>query len=152
MTAWVDGGWGIDALIGRQTREHQDLDLVVDVAAVDRVRELLLSDGFEVVRDWLPTAVAFAHVDGREVDLHPVEPTPDGGGDQIQLDGTTRWHYESPVTGSIAGRDVACCSVDTQIASHLGYEPDDDDHADMRVLAEYFDRDLPEPYAGGKRP
>lgn len=21
---WVDGGWGIDALLGRQTREHRD--------------------------------------------------------------------------------------------------------------------------------
>lgn len=113
---------------------------------------MLLGDGFEVVRDWLPTAVAFAHADGREVDLHPVELTRDGGGDQIQLDGTTRWHYDPPVTGSIAGRGVACCSVDTQIASHLGYAPDDDDRADMRALAEKFDGGLPVPYAGNERP
>jgi lincosamide nucleotidyltransferase A/C/D/E len=146
VTAWVDGGWGVDALIGRQTREHQDLDLVVDADAVDHIRDLLLDDGFEVVRDWLPTAMAFSHSDGREVDLHPVEFTPDGGGDQIQLDGTTRWHYQPPVTGRIAGRPVACCSLDTQIASHLGYEPDDNDRADMLALAERFGCELPEPY------
>jgi lincosamide nucleotidyltransferase A/C/D/E len=103
VTAWIDGGWGVDALIGHQTRKHEDLDLVVDTAAVDRVRALLVDDGFEVARDWLPTALAFTHADGRAVDLHPVELTPDGGGDQIQLDGTSRWHYDAPVTGSIAG-------------------------------------------------
>lgn len=24
---WVDGGWGVDALLGEQTRSHRDLDL-----------------------------------------------------------------------------------------------------------------------------
>ena len=27
---WVAGGWGVDALVGRQTRPHRDLDLAVD--------------------------------------------------------------------------------------------------------------------------
>jgi lincosamide nucleotidyltransferase A/C/D/E len=26
---WLDGGWGVDALVGEQTREHKDLDLIV---------------------------------------------------------------------------------------------------------------------------
>lgn len=30
LCCWVDGGWGIDALVGEQTRPHKDLDLVVD--------------------------------------------------------------------------------------------------------------------------
>jgi hypothetical protein len=49
---------------------------------------MLLSDGYRVVRDWLPTAIAFVHSEGRGVDLHPVELTADGGGDQVQLEGT----------------------------------------------------------------
>ncbi|MGH2997797.1 MAG: nucleotidyltransferase domain-containing protein, partial [Gaiellaceae bacterium] len=28
LRAWVDGGWAIDAVAGRQTRPHDDLDLV----------------------------------------------------------------------------------------------------------------------------
>ena len=32
--AWVDGGWGVDALLERQTRDHSDLDLVIDAVAV----------------------------------------------------------------------------------------------------------------------
>lgn len=32
MTAFgLPGGWGVDALVGRQTRIHSDLDLAVDV-------------------------------------------------------------------------------------------------------------------------
>ncbi|MGI3781472.1 MAG: nucleotidyltransferase domain-containing protein, partial [Janthinobacterium lividum] len=41
--AWVAGGWGVDALVGRQTRPHRDLDLAVDgedvptaIAALER--------------------------------------------------------------------------------------------------------------------
>ena len=29
ITVFLDGGWGVDALLGRQTREHQDIDLFV---------------------------------------------------------------------------------------------------------------------------
>ena len=34
----VDGGWGVDALVGRQTRPHKDLDLRVsasDLTAIE---------------------------------------------------------------------------------------------------------------------
>ena len=27
---WLDGGWGVDALVGRQTREHRDVDIDFD--------------------------------------------------------------------------------------------------------------------------
>jgi hypothetical protein len=30
LVVWLDGGWGIDALLGRETRTHADLDLVID--------------------------------------------------------------------------------------------------------------------------
>ena len=43
-------------------------------------QSLLQEHGFAVTKDWLPTAIAFRHSDGREIDLHPIEPTPDGGG------------------------------------------------------------------------
>lgn len=28
LDVWVGGGWGIDALVGVQTRDHRDLDLM----------------------------------------------------------------------------------------------------------------------------
>jgi lincosamide nucleotidyltransferase A/C/D/E len=146
ITAWVDGGWGVDALLGRQTRPHEDLDLVIDAAAADSFVDGLVADGFVIVRDWRPTAIALRHPDGREIDLHPVRLTADGGGDQVQLDGVTKWHYDAPVEGVIDRRPVRCCSVETQIEAHLGYEPDDDDRHDMALLHAAFHVELPKPY------
>ena len=149
VEAWIDGGWGIDALLGRQTRQHDDLDLVVRADTITRCRRVFEAGGFLVQRDWLPTALAFRHPDGMDIDLHPVELTADGGGDQIQLDGITRWHYPSPTTGSIDGLPVRCCTVGCQVASHLGYEPDDQDRSDMAELARHFQIELPAPYTAG---
>lgn len=30
ITYWVDGGWGVDLLAGKQTREHRDIDINFD--------------------------------------------------------------------------------------------------------------------------
>ncbi len=29
LSVWLDGGWGVDALAGRQTRPHDDLDVAI---------------------------------------------------------------------------------------------------------------------------
>jgi lincosamide nucleotidyltransferase A/C/D/E len=29
VQSWLDGGWGVDALLHTQTRQHDDLDLVI---------------------------------------------------------------------------------------------------------------------------
>lgn len=145
VVAWVDGGWGVDALVAEQTRQHDDLDLVAMADAVPVARELLLERGFAIEREWLPTAVALRHPDGRVIDLHRVETTDDGGGDHIQTDGT-RWHYGPPVAGCIAGRPVLCCSAECQLAAHLGYEPNDSDRANMAALATRYGLPLPPPY------
>lgn len=85
IVAWLDGGWAVDALVGTQTREHSDLDVALDVTALRRVTSMLRSDGFVVLRDELPTAIAFRNeMGGTEVDLHPLALTANGGGDQAQ--------------------------------------------------------------------
>lgn len=66
VTAWIDGRWGVDALLGEQMREHDDLGLVVDNAATaSAIRGLLENEGFVIERDWPPTALALRHRDGR---------------------------------------------------------------------------------------
>jgi Aminoglycoside-2''-adenylyltransferase len=148
VRCWVDGGWGIDALLGHQTREHSDLDLVVDDASLAVAIDLLRDQGYVTIRDWLPTAIAFRRqIDGSEVDLHPVRGTADGGGDQLQLDGVTMYHYDPPVEGRIGGTSVLCCSVDDQIRCHRGYERTTTDRQDMEALAAAFNVALPEPDA-----
>jgi lincosamide nucleotidyltransferase A/C/D/E len=144
---WVDGGWGVDALLGEQTRHHADLDLVMHRDDLRRVCAVLSERGYQVVRNWLPTAIALRDSVGREVDLHPVNPTSDGGGDQIQLDGKSSYHYSSPVEGTIGGRAVRCCSLRDQVHCHLGYDPREVDRLDMRRLSQHFGLTFPEPYA-----
>lgn len=38
---WIDGGWGVDALIGKQTRAHKDLDIAVSKKDIAKLRKLL---------------------------------------------------------------------------------------------------------------
>lgn len=146
-TYWLDGGWGVDCLLGEQTREHSDLDLVVHRADVDQVRGYLDAEGYEVIRDWLPTSIAFRSPSGREVDLHPVDPTPDGGGDQVLPGDEGAWHYSPPVDGSIQGRSLPCASAQDQVLMHTGYPPRAVDFEDVRRIAERFDVELPEPFS-----
>ena len=56
LTAIVDGGWGIDALIETHRSEHDDLDLVVPKARADAVADTLRPLGFDKRLDELPTA------------------------------------------------------------------------------------------------
>lgn len=37
LRVWLDGGWGVDALLGTQTRAHEDMDLVVELSEVSEV-------------------------------------------------------------------------------------------------------------------
>ena len=68
---WLDGGWGVDALVGEQTREHQDLDLIVRDVHEPRMREVLATHGFMQVGG-VPQFFVLADERGREVEVHPV--------------------------------------------------------------------------------
>lgn len=142
---WLDGGWGVDCLLGEQSRSHDDLDLVVPRLELDRVQALLVSLDYNVIRDWLPMTIAFRDQSGREVDLHPIDPTADGGGDQLLNDSET-WHYASPVDGSIRGRSIRCSSAEDQLLMHQGYKPRAVDFADVRLIAERFGLPVPYPF------
>ena len=139
---WLDGGWGVDCLLGEQTREHSDLDVVVGRSDLDRVMAHLQHHGYEVIRDWRPTSIAFRDKSGREVDLHPVDVTVDGGGEQVLQDGAT-WHYSAPVDGVLAGHAVRCAPPRDQLLMHLGYDPRPVDFADVRRIAERFGLPVP---------
>jgi lincosamide nucleotidyltransferase A/C/D/E len=45
LDVWVDGGWGVDALLQESTRPHRDLDLVVRLDQVEIVRAALTTVG-----------------------------------------------------------------------------------------------------------
>lgn len=43
----LDGGWGVDALLARQTRPHDDLDAVIDRRDLARAQSALARLGFQ---------------------------------------------------------------------------------------------------------
>lgn len=133
---WVAGGWGVDALVGRQTRPHRDLDLALDATGEVAALGALAALGYVVETDWRPVRVELVAPGARWVDLHPVVFDAAGRGTQSGLDGVT---FDYPVgclvTGTIGGRAVGCLSVAQQVAFHTGYPPRAVDLADLALLA-----------------
>jgi lincosamide nucleotidyltransferase A/C/D/E len=72
IEVWLDGGWGVDALLGEQRREHDDVDLIASLAAMPRLVQILEGRGYELVDGELPMSVVLLDSGGRQVDIHPV--------------------------------------------------------------------------------
>ena len=134
VQCWVGGGWGVDALVGRRTRTHRDLDLIVEHRDMHRATQVLRELGYW---EWyrvepevpMSTQIVFTdhHVAGRAVDLHPLE----FFGPQVGL-----------TTGAVAGREVACISVATQIENRSCRRRSE--RADLALLRE-LEQPLPAP-------
>ena len=37
ITYWLDGGWGVDILAGKQTRNHRDIDINFDAQHMEKI-------------------------------------------------------------------------------------------------------------------
>ena len=142
----VDGGWGVDALLGEQTRPHADLDIAVRHKDVPRLRELLESRGYtEIPRDdsWECNFV-LADEAGHEVDVHSC--TFDAEGNNIF--GVPYPADSLTGTGTIDGHQVECISPKWMVSFHTGYELDINDYRDVSALCERFEIELPSEYSG----
>ncbi len=144
----VAGGWAIDALIGRVSREHDDLDVAIDVNDVERAVAALRGIGMGVRSDERPARFVVGD-DRRAVDLHPVAWDASGVGRQAGSDGEIFVYPPGSADseGRIAGRRIRCLSPELVVRFHLGYEPRDIDRRDMAALAAHLGITLPEPYA-----
>jgi lincosamide nucleotidyltransferase A/C/D/E len=148
---WLDGGWGVDALIGEQTRDHDDLDVVVELAATDAIIEALALLGFQLTIDERPTRLEAADGSGRRVDFHPIVFDGEGDGRQIGA-GPNGGDAVYPADGlsgigSVAGHTVTCLTPELLLLHHTGYEPKEKDRHNVRVLCERFGLALPRSYA-----
>jgi lincosamide nucleotidyltransferase A/C/D/E len=142
VRVWIEGGWGVDALAGRQTREHDDLDLDFDSAREGERRaiEALERLGFTIVEDERPVRFVMTDAGGRRIDLHPLTFDATGAAVQQGPDGRT-FEYPSDgfAVGRIGARPVACLSARLQRRFHSGYELRSVDRHDLDVLASVDD-------------
>ncbi|NLE78610.1 MAG: aminoglycoside nucleotidyltransferase [Rhodococcus sp.] len=146
VTPWIDGGWGVDALLGRQTRAHGDLDIVIEQHQETAARVVLAQEGFAEVPMWFSTAVhtVWHHDDGRALDLHVVVLDEEGGGVYGDEGVYPAEGFEG--RGTIGGRKVRCISAPVQIEFHRGYEERPQDRHDVLLLCQAFDLDIPNEY------
>ncbi|NJP73426.1 amino acid transporter [Streptomyces sp. C1-2] len=137
---WIGGGWGIDALVGQQTRQHRDLDLMHRKSQEAAVVAALANAGFAETLDWRPVRFVVTDPHGREIDLHPLIFTADGSAVQASTDPEHPFVYPVScfVTGTISGTAVPCLSPEQQVYFHQGYEPADHDRHDMAQLRQAF--------------
>jgi aminoglycoside-2''-adenylyltransferase len=148
VRAGITGGWGIDALLRRETRSHGDVDLGVASEVVDAAIDALGVLGYSVAADDRPARVVLTS-DSGQVDLHPIVWDASGAGVQTGLDGD---RFDYPVgsldaEGEIAGRRVRCGTPELQLAFHTHFDPREHDRRDMATLAAAFDLGLPPAYA-----
>lgn len=145
---WVIGGWGVDAILGRETRPHKDLDILavrddlVHLRRMFEVEGLALSHVWEESR-WIedvgepwPTAFVANDSNGRALDVHLIGVLPRGAVVQ---------HYDNPwqlpesftSTGTIAGRRIPCVSAVAQIRMHVGYTLPAEQQVDLELLRDH---------------
>jgi len=141
VRCWLAGGWGVDALFGRQARRHDDVDLVID--EFDR---------------HLPAACAALQALGMHVVAHEREPVlmPDRclleddarhRVDLVSLDwpglrsalgaagGLPEAKFESAFSVGLVGkREVPCLSLAAQLALHSGFVARPVDRHDIQLL------------------
>lgn len=143
IEARLAGGWGVDALVGRQTREHRDLDVAIPVELVTDAISALGAIGFTITTDWLPVRVELSQHQ-RHVDIHPLNFRLNGSAWQAGLQDT---RFEYPVDawtkGSIDGLPVSCLTLTMQRRFHSGYQPREVDLHDWRMLDLVEDASVP---------
>lgn len=160
VEAWLIGGWGVDALLGEQTRSHGDLDLVVEAPRLGAAQEALERAGFRVEHEapagrWLSVHVQMIDRMRRSVSLHPADmpawSAPGGPGSLRQAARELGLGEAGDLVtgGRVGGRDVAALSPGAQIVLRCGYEIRERDRRDVALLCERFDLSLPAPYRDG---
>jgi lincosamide nucleotidyltransferase A/C/D/E len=144
----LSGGWAVDALLGRQTRDHSDLDVWLPAAHLEPAFAGLVRLGIDRIRPWpgdRPWNFVL-HDGGRlRLDLHLYE---------VRADGDL--HYGSAVAGetfpaealggrgTVGGLDVRCEAPAWSVRWHTGYPARDQDRHDVPLLCERFGIPLPD--------
>ena len=146
VRCWVMGGWGVDALLGRVTRTHKDLDLLVHASDLPGYAQIVQRHGFGRKLNWsenqpvevdgvqFDSAFVDAHPDGREIDVHVIDVDDAGAVVQFHKD---PWPLPPDTVsglGTVEDMTLRCVSRDAQLAMHSSYELPDKHREDVRLL------------------
>jgi lincosamide nucleotidyltransferase A/C/D/E len=154
VEVWLDGGWGVDALLEIQSRDHADLDIVIDGKDVARLRDHLERNGCKEIKLEIARPHNFVLADqfGSEIDIHVIER--DERGDGIYGPPANGEMYPSASLtgiGSINAHHVKCISPEWTVRFHTGYKLKDKDYGDVSAVCKKFNLELPDDYKNFKK-
>ncbi len=67
---WIDGGWCVDALLEKQLREHEDLDIAIQWKDVPKLCEILAGQGCRRIQEDSQWNFVMADNQGHVIDVH----------------------------------------------------------------------------------
>lgn len=149
IKVWLDGGWGVDALLGEQTRPHADIDIVIQQKDVPKLRELLEARVYKDVDrdDTSPWNFVMGDSKGHEVDIHAIVFDESGNGLYGPVEKGVMFPAASLTgTGKLNGYSVRCISPEYVVKFHSGYELKEKDFKDVIAICEKFKIELPKEY------
>lgn len=145
---WLDGGWGVDALLEEQTRYHKDLDIIVRDKDVAALKEVLAQQGFMVAQG-TATSFVLTGPKAKTIDVHVVRFDDHGNGIYRMQNGKD-WIYPAEGfagKGKVLDTSVRCISAAAQMICHTGYTITRKDIREMELLHKRFGVDYPEEHA-----
>lgn len=146
---WIDGGWGVDALLGRQTRIHNDLDIVVQEKDLPKFRGFLETREYKEIKLEKADSWNFVLGDdkGHEIDVHAVILDNKSNGIYGPAENGQMYPADSlNGSGIMDGIPVKCISSEWMVKFHSGYELKEKDFKDISSLCKKFGISMPKEF------
>jgi lincosamide nucleotidyltransferase A/C/D/E len=156
VQSWLAGGWGVDALVGHQTREHSDLDLIIALSDEETALQTIGEDGYAVYDRWADGLLdrTFHVVNTRlhrSIEMSMVQLESDDWRERVDELARSEG-FEVPemfTSGVIDGQRVPCVTIAMQLALHVGYKLHNEDLVDVALLCDRFSLEPPRSYRSG---
>lgn len=146
---WLHGGWAVDFLIGKVTRDHSDVEMVIWEKDKNIVRNLLEQSDFTEVETEFPMEGFVVEDKNRKTKVHFVYIKKVDSGSVVSLGRWSDWPWPTGSFGNQVGNidnvSVPVVSAEGQLDSKLNFSkhkhgspPRDKDNADIIKLQSYL--------------
>ncbi|HVO86114.1 MAG TPA: hypothetical protein VMT23_00060 [Candidatus Binatia bacterium] len=152
----LDGGWGVDALLGEETRPHKDADLIITKEDLAKVKDYLTSRGYKDRTEGEIWWHFFMDSSDDEIDFLVVDPQKSGGAYLGPRENDLFFPEEAfQGKGHVSGKEVACLSAPYRVRALTkefgvviknNYQITEHDCRDMIALCKRFNIGIPSDY------